>query len=152
MESMNMKFPKRFGLSTLLLLMFVVAAVLGFVTWRANRLRSEVVRINKEGIGHLTLADGWLFPALGEESFLKLKKDINGGLHIAEKNEPRDVVIAKFEETAEQMRDLGADEVQILYTEERHHQGDTVDVLMVVHTDNMKRAVTSISEPRTTRY
>lgn len=144
-----MKFPKRFGLSTLLLLMLVIAAVLGLVTWRANRIRSEVTRINNEGIGHLTLADGWLFPVLGEESFLKLKKDINGGLHIAEKNETRDVVIAKFEQTAKQMRDLGAGEVEILYVEERRLQGEIVDVHTAVHTDNLKRAVTSISERKT---
>ena len=129
--------------------MFVVAAVLGFVTWRANEIRSKVARLNREGIGHLTLSDGWFFPVTNERALLKLKKDINGGLHIAEKNESRDVVIAKLEETANQMRDLGAREVEILYVEERRLQGEIVDVHTSVHTDNLKRAVTSISE-RTT--
>ena len=146
---MNMKFPKRFGLSTLLLLMFVFAAVLGYVTWRADEIRSRVARINKDDIGHLTLSDGWFFPKLSDRALLKLKKTLDGGLSIAGMNASRDVVIAKFEETAEQMRDLGAEEIQILLSEERRHQGETIDVLTVVNTDDLKRAVTSISE-RTT--
>lgn len=144
-----MAIPKRYGLSTLLFLMLVVAAVFGFVAWRTNGMRSEVARINREEVGRLTLSDDWFFPKVKDRALLKLKKDIKGELYIAEKVEPKEVIVAKFEETANQMRQLGANEIQILYSEEREHEGEIVDVLTVVNTDNLSRAVTSIAE-RTT--
>lgn len=34
----------------------------GFIGWRTNSLRSEVARINDEGIGNRELSEGWFWP------------------------------------------------------------------------------------------
>jgi len=45
-----MKLPKRFGLSTLLLAMLLVAALFGYTQWRRLKLVSQVRSLNESGI------------------------------------------------------------------------------------------------------
>lgn len=141
-----MRVPKRFGLSTLLLLIFGVTTIFGFLAWRTNRLKAEVSRINKAGVGHLTLSKGWFWPVIGDEAYLRLKKDVRGGLHVAEKLESQEVVLAKFEQASKEMRELGVKEIEILYAEETPHQGTTVDVMRVIHTDDLGKSIERLAE------
>lgn len=141
-----MRIPKRFGLSTLLLFMFGVTAIFGFLAWRTNSLKAEVSRINKEGVGRLTLSKGWFWPVIDDEAYLRLKKDVSGGLHVAEKLEPQEAVLAKFERASKEMRELGVKEIEILYAEERQHQGTVVDVMRTIHTDDLKKSIERLAE------
>lgn len=57
-----MKFPKRFALSTLLLLMVVVAAVFGYAQWRRQWLIREIDRLKSAGVEMAGLNDNWFWP------------------------------------------------------------------------------------------
>lgn len=50
-----MRFPKRFALSTLLLLMFAVAVVFGFLKWRQQRFAAEIAGL---GVNRIESYDG----------------------------------------------------------------------------------------------
>jgi hypothetical protein len=126
--------------------MLAVATVFGFLTWRKNTLKSEVACINAERIAHLTLTDSLFWPELESDASLILKKDKTGVLHMAEKPATNDAVIARFEETAKRIRQLGVKEVTILFAEEQLHQGEIVEVLRIIHTDDIGRAVKRVSE------
>lgn len=136
-----MRLPKRFDLKTLLTIMAVLAAMLGSLTWRAITIRSEVARITKEGIGVVTYADGWLYLVVEDKAYLKLKKDINGDLYVSEKKKSPDEVAVMFEETAKQMKDLGAKEVQIQLIEEERLGPNLIEVRTTMYTDNLSKAV-----------
>jgi hypothetical protein len=53
-----MKPPKRFALSTLLLVMFLVSLVCGFIQWRRLRLIDEVEKLNAIGGRTFSIAVG----------------------------------------------------------------------------------------------
>jgi hypothetical protein len=141
-----MAVPRRFALSTLLIAMLAVALVLGFLTWRKNTLKAEVATINRERIAHLTLTDNFIWPRIKSEASLFLKKDNKGVLYLSEKPASLDTVIAKFQETEKRIRELGVKQVTILFAEEELHKGDVVEVLRVVNSDDISRAVKIISK------
>lgn len=57
-----MKIPKRFALSTLLLLMLVVASVFGYAQWRKQRLQSRLAEINKREGWQIGVSEEWFWP------------------------------------------------------------------------------------------
>ena len=88
-----MKLPKRFALSTLLLLMLVVAVVFGYAQWRRLSLTAEVAELNE--LGEIVLAmpnsstktrtfstlltKGEFWPTIYTDSVLVFGKDNGGG-------------------------------------------------------------------------
>lgn len=65
--SVERRIPKRFALSTLLLLMLVVALVFGYAQWRKQWIISEIEKLRAEGVVYLTMRDGWLQPTIDHE-------------------------------------------------------------------------------------
>ena len=85
-----MKLPKRFALSTVLLVMLVIALFLGFVQWRRLRLIQEVKELTfiengtfplAEGLHHIPLfpppvyVDGWWPTVVPQPTTLVVKID-----------------------------------------------------------------------------
>jgi hypothetical protein len=73
-----MLLPKRFALSTLLLLILAVASVFGYAQWRRQWLKAEVVRLQKMGAWAVALKDAWFWPTVSEGGvavFFKLESD-----------------------------------------------------------------------------
>lgn len=59
-----MTVPKRFSLSTLLLLTLAVAVVFGYAQWRRLVLVKEVQVLQEYGVEGISVSDGWLWPTV----------------------------------------------------------------------------------------
>ena len=59
-----MAIPKRFALSTLLLLMLIVASIFGFAQWRRQSLISEANDLREMGVAGVAVKDSWFWPSL----------------------------------------------------------------------------------------
>lgn len=57
-----MKLPKRFALSTLLLLMLFVASIFGFAQWRRQWLKSAVADFNRAHGTDLVMSQSLFWP------------------------------------------------------------------------------------------
>jgi len=57
-----MKLPKRFTLSTLLLVMLLVSLVFGYAQWRRQWLIAEIDRLKSEGVEMAGLSSNWFWP------------------------------------------------------------------------------------------
>lgn len=75
-----MKLPKRFALSTLLLLMLMVAAVFGYAQWRRQWLLSEVKALNMNGgvLAPLQFTDSKWWPHVSGEAIVVLQRNDDG--------------------------------------------------------------------------
>jgi hypothetical protein len=60
----SMQIPKRFALSTLLLLMFLVASIFGFAQWRRQALITEANEFREKGVEGVYIRDSWFWPSL----------------------------------------------------------------------------------------
>lgn len=63
-----MKLPKRFALSTLLLVMLLVSLVFGYAQWRRQWLIAEVDRLKSEGVEMAELSSNWFWPQVEGEA------------------------------------------------------------------------------------
>lgn len=72
-----MRVPKRFALSTLLLLMLVVASIFGFAQWRRQWLIDEVKSLVSEidSARPLQLFDNWFWPTVPQQVVVMIRKD-----------------------------------------------------------------------------
>jgi hypothetical protein len=61
-------FPRRFTLSTLLLVMLLVSLVFGYAQWRRQWLISEIDRLKSEGVQIAGLNDNWFWPQVEGEA------------------------------------------------------------------------------------
>ena len=75
-----MKLSKRFALSTLLLLMLVVALVFGYAQWRKQRLLSRLAELRDEERVQVQVSDDWFWPELRGEAVVSFNRDKNGKL------------------------------------------------------------------------
>ena len=72
-----MKLPKSFALSTLLLLILVVASIFGYAQWRRQWLIDEVKSLVSEidSARPLQLYDNWFWPTVPEQVVVMIRKD-----------------------------------------------------------------------------
>jgi hypothetical protein len=63
-----MTIPKRFALSTLLLVMLLVSLVFGYAQWRRQRLISEAQSLAAEGVYLTNFRTGWFWPTAGDKA------------------------------------------------------------------------------------
>ncbi len=73
-----MRFPKRYGLSTLLLMMLFVASIFGYAQWRRQWLKAEVVRLQQSGAWAVALKDDWFWPTVSEGASVNFKLESDG--------------------------------------------------------------------------
>lgn len=73
-----MKVPSRFSLSTLLMLSFIVASVLGLAMWRRANVKSEIAALKSEGAIYLTPVEGWVTLSFDREARLVMNRDKSG--------------------------------------------------------------------------
>ena len=81
-----MRIPKRFTLSTLLVVMLVVASVFGYAQWRRLWLKSEV-EASENALSQSSLKlrfhDDWFWPTISQESYIDIEKS-DAGTFIAD--------------------------------------------------------------------
>jgi hypothetical protein len=78
-----MRLPKRFALSTLLLLMLVVASVFGYAQWRRQWLKAEIEKLNRESDPLLNgrtlpLYDHWFWPTVPDYCSAVIRDERHG--------------------------------------------------------------------------
>jgi hypothetical protein len=59
-----MKLPKRFALSTLMLVMLLVSLVFGYAQWRRQWLIRQVAELQAESHSDVALNDHWFWPTV----------------------------------------------------------------------------------------
>ncbi len=65
-----MSFPKRFALSTLLLVMLLVSLVFGYAQWRRQRLVREAQSLAEQGAYLTNFRSGWFWPIAGDKAYV----------------------------------------------------------------------------------
>jgi hypothetical protein len=74
-----MRLPKRFTLSSLLLVMLLVSLVFGYAQWRRQWFLSEVDALNKDYGTSLLATDGLFWPTVAQRNItLKFTKSVHG--------------------------------------------------------------------------
>jgi len=107
-----MTVPKRFSLSTLLLLMLAVAAVFGYAQWRRQWLRAEVADLNDAIRTNLEVRDGMFWPAVGQRNVtLAFTKSIHGDFVRDGKTYNYDQLMSYLSPAVVRLRAVGVDRI-----------------------------------------
>lgn len=73
------KLPKRFALSTLLVVMVATALLFGAAQWRRQRLIAEVASLRAAGVEGLVVSDDWFWPTASGTAVIRLANDVYFG-------------------------------------------------------------------------
>ncbi len=73
-----MKLPRRFALSTLLLMLLVVALVFGYAQWRRQRLIQQVAKLQSSVYSDMDLVDHWFWPTVPSQVTVMLFEGQDG--------------------------------------------------------------------------
>ena len=73
------KLPKRFALSTLLVVMIATAILFGAAQWRRQRLIAEVASLRAAGVEGLAVSDDWFWPTASGTAVIRLANDVYFG-------------------------------------------------------------------------
>lgn len=73
------KLPKRFALSTLLVVMVATALLFGGAQWRRQRLIAEVASLRAAGVEGLVVTDDWFWPTASGTAVIRLANDVYFG-------------------------------------------------------------------------
>ena len=126
-----MRVPKKFALSTMLMLMLLVAAVFGFLAYRKNSLNREVAAINRL-YGEISPAQGvivklnesWLWPVLvRKEATVVFKQDADGNLYVKDTPTSTAIVRAEYEKMKQRLVAIGIQTVDVMVDETVFYQG-----------------------------
>ena len=106
-----MELPRRFALSTLLLLMLVVASVFGYAQWRRQWLKSEVQRFKFENVEALEFSDHWFWPTTTKFALVTWTTNGQGDVFHEGVLETPEAASHRYETLAAEIRELGDIEV-----------------------------------------
>jgi len=73
------KLPKRFALSSMLVVMVVTALLFGGAQWRRQRLIAEVASLRAAGVEGLVVTDDWFWPTASGTAVIRLANDVYFG-------------------------------------------------------------------------
>ena len=73
------KLPKRFALSTLLVVMVATALLFGAAQWRRQRLIAEVASLRDAGVEGLVVSDDWFWPTASGTAVIRFANDVYFG-------------------------------------------------------------------------
>jgi hypothetical protein len=109
-----MKFPKRFALSTLLLMMLVVAAVFGYAQWRRQWLTKRIASLERHWRDEVTLSDNWLWPTVSCD-FVDVFVDarLDGSFNFDGERCNREQVKVRYAKLREAFQSIGIKEVSL---------------------------------------
>ena len=80
-----MTFPKRFTLSTLLLVMLLVSLVFGYAQWRKQRLVALAKELKASGGQSFKLTDSWFWPNVSGGAVVRFDQYSDGTFVVANK-------------------------------------------------------------------
>ena len=114
-----MKLPRRFALSTLLLVMLLVALVCGYAQWRRLRLKAEVAALVSEcdpmmfslGSRPIQFEDHWFWPTVSDRAAIVIREESDGALFANGKQLSRAEAKAYWEAKAARLRAIGVSDI-----------------------------------------
>ncbi len=107
-----MKLPQRFALSTLLLLMVVVAMVFGWAQWRRQKMLREEKQLESQG-ARILIGDDWFWPILSSSGSIVANKNSDGTFQVGAERLTEDDAKRRFREVASRMHELGIRSIDI---------------------------------------
>ncbi len=140
-----MRLPKRFALSTLLLLMLVVASVFGYAQWRRQWLIAEVASLNDPLLGiHLDgqplvhITDSWFWPTVNDRSTIFIVRSEHKGFYNVH-GKPLSNTQAKayFETLAHRLHRIGVNDISFGLLTRRARPGFPTFVFKVTFTNDL---------------
>lgn len=107
-----MKLPKRFALSTLMLMMLLVSLVFGYAQWRRQWLKAEVAHLNDANGTNLEVSDGMFWPTVEQRNVtLAFTKSIHGDFVRDGKTYNYDQLMSYLSPTVVRFRAVGVDRI-----------------------------------------
>ncbi len=118
-----MKIPKRFALSTLLLLMLAVASVFGYAQWRKQWLLSEVKTLNMSGcvLAPLQFTNSEFWPYVSGDAVVVLQRNDDGTFVVDKKAVGAPDAEAFYESMTDRLHAIGVQKVSYGVMVERGH-------------------------------
>jgi hypothetical protein len=107
-----MKIPKRFALSTLLLLMLVAALVFGYAQWRRQKLEQEVRQLKAQG-ATIRVAEGWFWPTPLNDALITVPKNPDGTYQIGVEKASIGEAKQHYRAVAARIRAMGVESIKI---------------------------------------
>jgi len=116
-----MKLPKRFALSTLLLVMLLVSLVFGYAQWRRQWLLSEVKTLNMSGcvFAPLQFTDSELWPYVSGDAIVVLQRNDDGTFVVDKKSVDAPDAEAFYESMTDRLHAIGVQKVSYAVMVER---------------------------------
>lgn len=142
-----MKIPKRFALSTSLLLMFVVAAVFGYAQWRRQWLKAEVEELVSEidpalrrpNALPIQFHDDWFWPTVSTdgrvEVRLLMEYDKKKGFSCKGRPYTQEEAAKRFSSLTGRLHAVGADRVSWWLVLSRDPHGNPFQELKISEKD-----------------
>lgn len=106
-----MALPKRFALSTLLLVMLLVSLVFGYAQWRRQWLTRQIEAMEGTGISVIKLSDSWFWPSVSSRAVVLFSQGNDGTYLIADKALNPDEAKVYYDSIRVRLRAIGVDDV-----------------------------------------
>ncbi len=106
-----MSLPKRFTISTLLLVMLLVSLVFGYAQWRKQWLFAEVKELRASGAESFKVTDGWFWPSVSSGAVVLFRQGNDGNYLIAEKSLSPDEAKVYYDTLRVRLREIGVEDV-----------------------------------------
>jgi hypothetical protein len=125
-----MNIPRRYTLATFMLLVTVVAILLGYVSWRKQRMLSAADRFNRANNTVIQLTDSWLWPVPESDSMvIAFTKSATGQLGVHGQQLSVEEAKAHYADFAACLRSIGVKEVSPGIIREKTEKGATFFVI-----------------------
>ena len=143
----SMKIPKRFTLSTLLLLMLVVASVFGYAQWRKQWMLAEVAILNDKSLGiwhfddspPVCISNSWFWPTVNEQAAVVIARgEYKNTYSIHGKPLSNAEAKAYFQTMANRLHRIGVEDVSFVLVSKCNRFGNPPFVFTATFTSHLK--------------
>jgi hypothetical protein len=101
-----MRIPRRFALSTLLLLMLVVASIFGYAQWRRQWILQKEKELEAQG-ARILVGDDWFWPVLSSYAVVRVDMKPDGIFLVGEEQLNEDMAKLRVQRIFTDMRKMG---------------------------------------------
>lgn len=106
-----MKVPKRFALSTMLLVMLLVSLVFGYAQWRKHWLKQEIKELKRTGTCVFRFSDSWFWPTVSSNAVIVLQRWSDGTYIVADKTLNHDEAMGYYHSIRARLKAIGVKDV-----------------------------------------
>lgn len=107
-----MKFPKRFSLSALLLLMLFASLIFGYAQWRKQWILRRGQQLEAQG-ATILIGDDWFYPVVSSVGSLHVDKSADGTFAVGKDKLSEPDAKSRLRGTAAGMHEIGVETIAI---------------------------------------